>query len=162
MVDASDAQQICAAALLEDESSNSDPPSSVPFNLSNPFSNNSSGYTSSRARRAQLASLSPHSKILTHIPFAIPFDVRVQVLRRFVQKDWAEVVQRQRSSDGMRGRNRASAVVRRGRVAEDGFKALSGMREELKLPIAITFIDQWGNEEAGIDGGGVFKEFLTS
>lgn len=60
------------------------------------------------------------------------------------------------------GRNRASAVVRRGRVAEDGFKALSGMREELKLPVAITFIDQWGNEEAGIDGGGVFKEFLTS
>ena len=84
MVDASDAQQICAAALLEDEASTSDESSSISFNPSNPFSTNPSGYTSSRVRRAQLASLSPHSKILTHIPFAIPFDVRVQVLRRFV------------------------------------------------------------------------------
>ncbi|KAF8610442.1 HECT-domain-containing protein [Ceratobasidium sp. AG-I] len=159
MVDASDAQQICAAALLEEESFTSDEPSPISLN---PFSTNPPGYTSSRIRRAQLASLSPHSKVLTHIPFAIPFDVRVQVLRRFVQKDWAEVAQRQRSGESMRGRNRANAVVRRGRVAEDGFKALSGMREELKLPIAITFIDQWGHEEAGIDGGGVFKEFLTS
>ncbi len=32
----------------------------------------------------------------------------------------------------------------------------------LKHPLQITFIDQWGNEEAGIDGGGLFKEFLTS
>lgn len=31
----------------------------------------------------------------------------------------------------------------------------------LKRRIAITFIDEFGLEEAGIDGGGVFKEFLT-
>ncbi|KAF8758370.1 HECT protein [Rhizoctonia solani] len=45
--------------------------------------------------------------------------------------------------------------------AEDGFKALSGMRKDMKLPISITFIDQWATK-TGIDGGGVFKEFLTS
>jgi ubiquitin-protein ligase E3 C len=33
---------------------------------------------------------------------------------------------------------------------------------DLKAPIEITFIDQFGEEEAGIDGGGVFKEFFTS
>ncbi|KAG1769910.1 hypothetical protein EV702DRAFT_978412, partial [Suillus placidus] len=32
----------------------------------------------------------------------------------------------------------------------------------LRAPIAITFIDQFGEPEAGIDGGGVFKEFFTS
>lgn len=32
----------------------------------------------------------------------------------------------------------------------------------MKGTVAITFVDQWGQEEAGIDGGGVFKEFLTS
>lgn len=32
----------------------------------------------------------------------------------------------------------------------------------MKGTIEIVFIDQWGQEEAGIDGGGVFKEFLTS
>ncbi|KAG8741598.1 hypothetical protein FRC10_002671 [Ceratobasidium sp. 414] len=150
MVDASDAQQICAAALLEDE------PSDTSLSSSNP--------STSRARRAQLAALSPRSKILTHIPFSIPFDVRVQVFRRFVQNDWKSAVRlhHQAEHSSPFGRGRRGAVVRRGRVAEDGFKALSGMREDLKLPVAITFVDQWGNEEAGIDGGGVFKEFLTS
>ncbi|THG96608.1 hypothetical protein EW026_g5256 [Hermanssonia centrifuga] len=51
-------------------------------------------------------------------------------------------------------------TVRRGSIAQDGFDRLDGV--DLKGPIAITFIDQFGQEEAGIDGGGVFKEFLTS
>jgi ubiquitin-protein ligase E3 C len=139
MVDASDAQQICAAALLEDDPSASDAPSTY----TNP--------STSRARRAQLAALSPRSKILTHIPFSIPFDVRVQVFRRFVQNDWRSVVRHYQQDDmmgrGALGRGRQRAVVRRGRVAEDGFKALSGMRGDLKLPVSITFVDQWGNEE---------------
>ncbi|CCO26337.1 ubiquitin-protein ligase E3 C [Rhizoctonia solani AG-1 IB] len=114
MVDASDARQICAAALLEDEES------------TNPeilFPTSRAGYVTSRTTRAQLASLSPRSKILTHIPFSIPFD-------RQSCGGWVQV--------------------------------LEWMRKEMKLPISITFVDQWGNEEAGIDGGGVFKEFLTS
>ncbi|CAE6463079.1 unnamed protein product [Rhizoctonia solani] len=157
MVDASDAQHIRAAALFEDEEAS---------NSETPLPTSRSGYVTSRTTRAQLASLSPRSKILTHIPFSIPFDVRVQVFRQYVTNDWKDVAQRVRSGEfdmsNHRGRSRANAVVRRGRVAEDGFKALSSMRKDMKLPIAITFVDKWGNEEAGIDGGGVFKEFLTS
>ncbi|EUC67353.1 ubiquitin-protein ligase E3 C [Rhizoctonia solani AG-3 Rhs1AP] len=157
MVDPSDAQQIRAAALLEEEETS---------NSETSFPTSRSGYITSRTTRAQLASLSPRSKILTHIPFSIPFDVRVQVFRQYVTNDWKDVAQRVRSGEmdimSSRSRGRANAVVRRGRVAEDGFKALSGMRKDMKLPISITFVDQWGQEEAGIDGGGVFKEFLTS
>jgi ubiquitin-protein ligase E3 C len=54
---------------------------------------------------------------------------------------------------------RQHATVRRGHVAEDGFDRLASA--DLTAPIAITFIDAFGNEEAGIDGGGVFKEFFT-
>lgn len=157
MVDAGDAQQIRAAALLEEEEAS---------NSQALFRTSRSGYVTSRVTRAQLASLSPRSKILTHIPFSIPFDVRVQVFRQYVANDWKDVAQRVRNGEmdilSHRGRSRTNAVVRRGRVAEDGFKALSGMRKDMKLPISITFMDQWGHEEAGIDGGGVFKEFLTS
>jgi ubiquitin-protein ligase E3 C len=32
----------------------------------------------------------------------------------------------------------------------------------LKGRVSITFVDHYGMQEAGIDGGGVFKEFLTS
>ncbi|KDN51621.1 hypothetical protein RSAG8_00166, partial [Rhizoctonia solani AG-8 WAC10335] len=66
MVDASDAQQIRAAALLEEEEAS---------NSETSFPTSRSGYVTSRTTRAQLASLSPRSKILTHIPFSIPFDV---------------------------------------------------------------------------------------
>ncbi|CAG8739354.1 3903_t:CDS:2, partial [Racocetra fulgida] len=35
-------------------------------------------------------------------------------------------------------------------------------RDRLKNPVAIQFIDEFGMPEPGIDGGGLFKEFLTS
>ena len=65
-------------------------------------------------------------------------------------------------------------------MSQDGFDRLGEV--DLKAPIEIAFIDQFGQEEygflpfhflfcfltwfffsrAGIDGGGVFKEFFTS
>lgn len=39
---------------------------------------------------------------------------------------------------------------------------LNSLGSSLKGTVEIVFIDQFGEEEAGIDGGGVFKEFLTS
>ncbi|KAJ2500116.1 ubiquitin-protein ligase (E3) [Coemansia sp. RSA 1972] len=35
-------------------------------------------------------------------------------------------------------------------------------QDMFKYRMKITFVDQYGMQEAGIDGGGVFKEFLTS
>ena len=45
---------------------------------------------------------------------------------------------------------------------EDAFSQYYGLGDGLKEPIQISFIDQFGAMEAGIDGGGVTKEFLTS
>ena len=65
--------------------------------------------------------------------------------------------------------------IRRTSIAQDGYDRLSEV--DLRAPISITFIDQFGRPEyvtpplhilispwprAGIDGGGVFKEFFTS
>lgn len=44
---------------------------------------------------------------------------------------------------------------------EDAYEQFWPLGEGLKEPIQITFIDRFGVEEAGIDGGGVTKEFLT-
>lgn len=43
---------------------------------------------------------------------------------------------------------------------QDGFEQLNKLGEGLKSRIQIRFIDQHGMEEAGIDGGGLFKEFM--
>lgn len=51
--------------------------------------------------------------------------------------------------------------MRRKYLFEDAFKELSGLQEQLKTTVRVKFIDEHGLEEAGIDGGGVFKEFMN-
>ncbi|KAH9948904.1 HECT-domain-containing protein [Amylocystis lapponica] len=105
--------------------------------------------------KRQVSYMSPRLGVLNNIPFAIPFEVRVSIFRHFVAND---MVSRGVDVYGRRAQNRIT--VRRGMIAQDGFDRLQ--EADLKAPIAITFVDQFGQEEAGIDGGGVFKEFLTS
>ncbi|KAF4562672.1 hypothetical protein EYR36_004066 [Pleurotus pulmonarius] len=107
----------------------------------------------------QLAYLSPRLGILNNIPFAIPFPIRVSIFRRFIMNDaTARGTSDRYSFEAMRHRTRVH--IRRSSVAQDGFDKLAAV--DLKGPIEITFVDQFGQEEAGIDGGGVFKEFFTS
>jgi ubiquitin-protein ligase E3 C len=54
------------------------------------------------------------------------------------------------------------ADIRRENLFEDAFRQFYPLGERLKEPIQITFIDKFDTVEAGIDGGGVMKEFLTS
>ena len=55
-----------------------------------------------------------------------------------------------------------AARIHRGLEFDDAFRQFYELGEGLKEPIQITFVDQFDQAEAGIDGGGVTKEFLTS
>ena len=57
---------------------------------------------------------------------------------------------------------RRHARIRRSHVFDDAFTSLFPLGEGLKEPLQITFVDAFDNEEVGIDGGGITKEFLTS
>jgi ubiquitin-protein ligase E3 C len=125
-----------------------------------------------------LAAIGPKLEILRHMPFVIPFDTRVQIFRQFVHMDkyrrrngyvdpdrWRISIinnpfQRSPSQDATLSRHQAK--IRRGDVFEDAYKQFYELGEGLKEPIQITFVDQFDTVEAGIDGGGVTKEFLTS
>ncbi len=64
-----------------------------------------------------------------------------------------------------RGRDvlgRHHGEIKRGQLFSDAMKSFYELGDGLKEPIQITFVDQFGTREAGIDGGGVTKEFLTS
>ncbi|KAI9436528.1 hypothetical protein BJY52DRAFT_1230437 [Lactarius psammicola] len=106
--------------------------------------------------KRSLAFLSPRLGVLNNIPFAIPFEARVNIFRSFVVNDKRSIGTDIRSFDEFR--SRTHATVHRGHVAEGGFDKLAEANP--KRPIGITFIDQFGEEE-GIGGRGVFKEFLT-
>ncbi|KAK0440763.1 HECT-domain-containing protein [Armillaria borealis] len=113
--------------------------------------------TSTKApSKRQMALLSPRLGVLNNIPFAIPFDVRVSIFRNFVLND------SRKHGDDLHSlrHNRTTVTIRRDHIAEDGFDKLGDAN--LKGHVQITFIDKFGEPEAGIDGGGVFKEFFTS
>lgn len=84
--------------------------------------------------------MAPRLGVLNNIPFAIPFDVRVTIFRHFIVNDMVV-----RGYDRYNSRAGTRIVVRRGRIAEDGFDKLQDV--DLKAPIQITFIDQFGTEE---------------
>lgn len=103
-----------------------------------------------------LAYLSPRLGVLNNVPFVIPFETRVEIFRRFTLLDYSRL-ERQTYRDRKR-----EVTIRRDHIAQDGFDKLNSLGPQLKHRFLIQFIDQWGMEESGIDGGGLFKEFLTS
>ena len=94
--------------------------------------------------KRQIAAMSPRLGVLNNIPFAIPFEVRVSIFRHFVAND---MMARGRSASryAYGPGQRTRAEIRRGRVAEDGFDRLGDA--DLKAPLEITFIDQFGEPE---------------
>lgn len=131
------------------------------------------------ARKKILASIAPRLEILQNMPYAIPFATRVQIFRQFVYQDQSRrrdghvdpdhwrmsIIHGEHSSFPQRRGDilsRHHAKIRRDQIFEDAYKEFYGLGEGLKEPIQITFVDKFDTVEAGIDGGGVTKEFLTS
>jgi len=134
------------------------------------------------ARGRILAAIAPRLEILRNMPFFIPFATRVQIFREFIYHD--QLRRRRgfvdadlwRASIAQAGLGRmiddnpaAHAIlarhhadIRREHVFDDALSQFYQLGDGLKEPIQISFIDQFGSLEAGIDGGGVTKEFLTS
>ncbi|KAK0941224.1 ubiquitin-protein ligase (E3) [Friedmanniomyces endolithicus] len=129
------------------------------------------------SRRRYLESVAPRLEILQNMPFFIPFTTRVEIFRQFVRLDqekrrnghvdadlWRQSMMFQ-PSNGMHPRDmlaRHHAKIRRKNEFADAFDQFYQLGADLKEPIQITFVDEFDIPEAGIDGGGVTKEFLTS
>lgn len=109
--------------------------------------------------KRQMSFISPRLGVLNNIPFVLPFENRVQIFRQFVDNDRTRLgFQRDRFTRGKRHK----AIIRRDHLAEDAYGTLNGLGSALKGSIEIVFKDEHGFEESGIDGGGLFKELLTS
>ncbi|PTB68969.1 hypothetical protein BBK36DRAFT_1111937 [Trichoderma citrinoviride] len=111
-------------------------------------------------RERRLAEMGPKLELLKHIPFVVPFETRVMIFRQFIYLDRL----RRGGNHGMMmpPMGRHHAKIRRGQLFDDAYEQFYQLGDGLKDPIQITFVDQFGTAEAGIDGGGVTKEFLTS
>ncbi|SCZ97871.1 BZ3500_MvSof-1268-A1-R1_Chr3-3g06425 [Microbotryum saponariae] len=115
--------------------------------------------SSANLSKRQMTFISPRLGVLNNIPFVIPFETRVAIFRQFVENDRIRLGLNEFRYDRSR---RTTVRVRRTNLAADAFQQMSGLGAGLKSNIQIVFIDEHGMEESGIDGGGLFKELLTS
>nr|KJB72911.1 hypothetical protein B456_011G204200 [Gossypium raimondii] len=94
--------------------------------------------------------------ILKQAPFLIPFTSRAKIFT----SQLASVRQRH-GAHGVFTRNRFR--IRRDHILEDAYNQMSQLSEEdLRGLIRVTFVNEFGVEEAGIDGGGIFKDFMEN
>ena len=121
-------------------------PSTAPSFPSPPPSPSSSASPSSRA-----------SRLFSSLPFVFPFQSR---LRYFYERVEAHKAELGHSVIFAAGRG-LKATIRRSHLLEDGYRALHGVGDQLKGRVAIEFVDANGATEPGVDGGGLFREFVS-
>lgn len=144
--------------------------STSPFDGDYRMSHNASPLAPSSSTSGERA-----AALLSELPFCLPFSDRVALFYDFVKEDKQNFYQQ--SAANMRGGrvpwleededfgwNQPSITVkiRRDRVLEDGFDKLYELKQQLKKRVRVEFVDSQGVPEAGVDGGGLFKEFLLS
>uniref|UniRef100_A0A6U6CBM7 HECT-type E3 ubiquitin transferase n=1 Tax=Odontella aurita TaxID=265563 RepID=A0A6U6CBM7_9STRA len=118
------------------------------------------------------------ARILTSIPQSLPFSRRVALFTSLLDADklrtqdeersFRQAMMRMQRDDLDDDENdqeweftgREKVEIRRDELYGDSMDQLNGLGKKLRRKVQVTFINQHGAQEAGIDGGGVFKEFL--
>jgi len=97
--------------------------------------------------------------VLEEIPHVLPFGDRVTLLHQVILND-----QEQRSDTRAPWAQSAMQPhqIRRNYLVEDGFMAFDSLNNsELRDVFRVEFIAPDGSPESGVDGGGLFKEFMV-
>jgi HECT-domain (ubiquitin-transferase) len=103
--------------------------------------------------------------LLAHAPFLVPFFERAKVFQHLVATERVQYRNRDfiSSLGGGPGGLSRFVTVQRGQVLSDSYEELGNAPpEHLRGRIRIQFLNEMGMEEAGVDGGGIFKEFLEA
>lgn len=96
------------------------------------------------------------NEILKQAPFLVPFTSRVKIFTSQLT-----AVRQRHGSHSVFTRNRFR--IRRDHILEDAYNQMSALSEDdLRGVIRVTFVNEFGVEEAGIDGGGIFKDFMEN
>jgi hypothetical protein len=88
--------------------------------------------------------------LLIHMPHTIPFTLRAKVFQHLTkcqQQEYSEFTH--------------PISINRNLIFEDAFYKIYQQKFNLKNRLMIKFVNEQGIAEEGIDGGGLFKEFVT-
>ncbi|ODM98224.1 Ubiquitin-protein ligase E3C [Orchesella cincta] len=95
-------------------------------------------------------------RVLTDFPFSLSFHDRVSIWHQMIRSDQIE----RQIVDSPLGRQHVQ--IRRAYIYEDAFEKLSPENvPDLRADVRISLVNVVGVQEAGVDGGGLLREFLT-
>lgn len=100
-------------------------------------------------------------EVLKKLPYFISFRDRVKVLQTLIQID-RERLMGSDTFSFFQPPKRLKADIRRESLFEDAFNNFHKCGSDFKHTLSVTLFNEQGGQEAGIDGGGITKEFLTS
>lgn len=122
--------------------------------------------TQSRGKRKSTKVITPEAasnrakEVMRYLPQTISFEQRVNIFNHYLLSD-RRGLGLNSLQERMGFAERIRLDVRRDSLFEDAFKGLGNRLDRLKRTISVTFYNNEGLKEAGIDGGGLFKEFIT-
>lgn len=110
----------------------------------------------SAAQALELLAAYPQSfkRVLRHVPFLLAAKEKVALLQHWIRAD-KEVHQPLEQGQV------AHIQIRRTHLLQDVFNKLAPPGTSLKRTVKIEFVNQAGLLEAGIDGGGLFRELVN-
>jgi len=99
-----------------------------------------------------------HSPFFRVMPFAISLKARLRMFEMLVSLE-----RRQVQGVNEEGTLRPGVGIRiqRGRILEDGLLTMNKLGTRMKQRLMIQYVNEAGMNEAGIDVGGLFKDFWT-
>ena len=111
--------------------------------------------------KRELREQTPFAIIVFRImPWAIDFHERMKLFREIVEANRISIQGRDDVNSGQRSKG-TIVRVRRKMILEDGMAAFDKVGASIKDRIVVRYVNEFGEEEAGIDIGGLFKDFLT-
>ncbi|MEW5297235.1 MAG: hypothetical protein WDW36_000459 [Sanguina aurantia] len=101
-------------------------------------------------------------RLLRCAPGLVPFQERARLFQGEVSMDRQVYREAEFNSMEQLQEGNRFVTIRRRQLLFDGFDRLSALGEALKGRVRIQFVSEHGEPEAGVDGGGLFKDFLAA
>lgn len=114
-------------------------------------------------KRSRGSDVAAKLEILSKVPFFVDFNDRVKVFQALIQYDQSKLDSRSELSffNMLPESKKLTADIHRESLLLDAFDNFHKSGHTFKNKLLVTFYNEYG-AEAGIDGGGLTKEFLTS
>ena len=95
--------------------------------------------------------------ILAYAPFMVPFEKRAEIFHFFIEYD------KHNNNVNEWFPTKAEGVISRDSMLFDSYNSFGNLTgTEFKRQFSVQFVNKFGETEAGIDGGGLTKELLTT